>query len=96
MSESWLVERGLSCQRCGQCCIAVGRSFWRHGDFTGCPELEKLATETESVDEGLPCAMLDMSGGVASCRIETKYGRQFKPEGCRQYPSGPCWYYGNM
>ncbi len=93
--ESWLVKRGLTCARCGQCCIAVGRTFWQHGDFTDCPELEKLANETESRDEGLPCGMLQMVDGVASCRIETQYGRQFKPEVCRAYPDGvPCWYYG--
>lgn len=79
----------FKCLRCGQCCISVGRTFWRCGDFTGYPELEELAKQTESVDDGLPCQMLQMTDGIASCKIEILYGRKAKPLVCREFPTGP-------
>ena len=78
------------CIRCGQCCIGVGRTFWKVGDFKNYPELETLATLTESVDGGLPCQMLQMKDGVASCKIQTDYGWKAKPEVCRTFPDDEC------
>lgn len=94
MSKTWLEENHKSCRRCGACCLTVGRTFWRNGDFVGCYPLELLAEQTESVDDGLPCEMLYVIAGVAHCRIECQYVREFKPEACREYPDGePCHYY---
>lgn len=81
----------MECVRCGQCCIAVGRTFWLHGDFEDYPELLKLAESRESKDDGLPCEMLQMVDGVAACKIELLYGREAKPEVCQDYPKKQCY-----
>ena len=80
----------MNCVRCGQCCISVGRTFWRHGNFKKFPELLLLAENTESLDDGLPCGMLQMTDGVASCRIELQFGKKAKPKVCREYPVLSC------
>ena len=80
------MTKNFKCLRCGHCCVGVGRTFWRHGDFSRWPELEKLAARTPSKDEGLPCQMLQMEDGVAECKIETLYGHEAKPEECRNFP----------
>ena len=82
----------MECVRCGQCCISVGRTFWLHGDFEKYPELQKLAETRESQDEGLPCEMLQMTDGVAACKIELLYGKEAKPKVCREYPELSCWF----
>lgn len=82
----------MECIRCGQCCISVGKTFWLNGDFEDLPVLERLATKTESVDEGLPCEMLMIYDGVASCKIEVLFGRKAKPKVCRDYPENLCWH----
>lgn len=89
---------GGACVRCGQCCISVGRTFWSCGDFENYPELAKLAEQTESKDEGLPCQMLEIKDSIATCRIERDYGYTAKPKVCQEYPTtdiscGLCWYY---
>ena len=66
--------------------MAVGRTFWRNGDFSKFPELKRLADITESGGEGLPCQMLEMTAGVASCKIQRLFGWVAKPEVCRDYP----------
>lgn len=82
------------CVRCGQCCISVGRTFWRNGNFPGGSPLAKMAETTPSVDDGLPCEMLEMLAGVATCRIQATFGKKFKPSVCREYPEGgPCKYH---
>ena len=78
------------CVRCGQCCIWVGRTFWLNGDFQDWPELEELAEKTKSIDEGLPCEMLQMTDGIATCKIELLYGRAAKPKVCRGYSVLSC------
>ena len=83
----------MKCVRCGQCCISVGRTFWKHGDFKDYPELRRLADQTESQDDGLPCGMLQMKDGVAACKIELLYGRRAKPRVCREYPVFDCWHF---
>ena len=82
----------MNCVRCGQCCISVGRTFWANGDFEDYPDLERLAKNTESKDEGLPCGMLQMTDGVAACRIELQFGKAAKPKACREYPELSCWF----
>lgn len=75
------------CVRCGQCCISVGLTFWRNGDFENCSELRRRAALTKPVDEGLPCEMLEMCRGIAICRIERFFGYEFKPKVCKEYPA---------
>jgi len=77
----------FECVRCGQCCISVGRTFWKNGDFSGIPELEIDARSEPYIDEGLPCEMLQMVDGLASCKIQEKYGYDMKPQVCREYPT---------
>jgi len=72
--------------------MSVGRTFWRYGDFKDYPELQELADKTGPIDEGLPCEMLQMTDGVAACKIELEYGREAKPKVCREYPALTCWY----
>jgi len=82
-------QNQFKCLRCGQCCMIVGRTFWRNGDFTDYPDLQKLADETESIYDGLPCQMLQMIDGIATCKIHRDYGYDAKPEVCRKYPEIP-------
>lgn len=86
----------MECIRCGQCCISVGRTFWRNGDFENYPELQRLAEETESQDDGLPCQMLQMKDGIAACRIELEYGWAAKPKVCREYPALMCLHFNSQ
>jgi len=62
------------------------------GDFENYPELQKRAEETEFQDEGLPCEMLQMTEGIAWCKIQILYGQKAKPKICREYPELICWY----
>lgn len=80
----------MNCIRCGQCCISVGRTFWRNGNFKDYPALRILAENTESQDDGLPCGMLQMTDGVAACKIEMEFGKSAKPKVCREYPDLNC------
>jgi len=70
----------------------VGRTFWCSGDFKDYPELQKLKENTERQDDGLPCGMLQMTDGIAACKIELQYGREAKPKACRDYPNLTCWF----
>jgi hypothetical protein len=90
MTESAMKNRKFECVRCGHCCMAVGRHFWTHGDFSKYPELQKLAETRTDTDEGLPCEMLQMKDGIAACKIELLYGKGAKPEVCRKYPDLEC------
>lgn len=71
----------------------MGRTFWRNGDFTDYPELQILADNTESQDDGLPCQMLQMVDGIAACKIELEYGWAAKPKVCREYPVLDCLHF---
>lgn len=84
------------CMRCGQCCISVGRGFWLHGDFADYPELQRLAETKEDQDDGLPCEMLQMTNGVAKCKIQILYGWKAKPKVCREYPALECHHSDNF
>ena len=76
----------FECGRCGNCCIDVGRTFWKNGDFEGVPGLNNRANDGDSEDGGLPCAMLSFDeNGKAVCGVEQVYGRKYKPKVCREY-----------
>jgi hypothetical protein len=80
------------CLRCGNCCLDVGRTFWKCGlvDMTGHPwsnGLLQLAKNGDHEDGGLPCEMLLFSKGVAYCLIEVFFFREAKPTLC-QYHNG--------
>ena len=79
-------QNGHECIRCGHCCMAVGRAFWAHGDFFRWPELQERAEQTIDEGDGLPCEMLIVENGIATCKIERDYGRAAKPAICRDYP----------
>lgn len=78
------------CLRCGHCCMAVGREFWLHGDYSRYPELLALSEIYTDTDDGLPCRMLQMIDGMAFCKIQIEYGYKAKPKICRQYPEVIC------
>ena len=84
----------MTCRRCGHCCLHVGSTFWTHGDFAKWPDLQKRADAVELAgDDALPCYMLVIRHGKAYCYIELIYGKEAKPQVCRDYPeSGPCFF----
>ena len=83
-------EKRHKCIRCGHCCMAVGRAFWCRGDFFRWPELQERAERTVDEGDGLPCEMLILENGIASCKIELEYGREAKPAVCRNYSENLC------
>lgn len=82
----------MSCERCGRCCMEVGRAFWKVGNLTSphpfgeIDELNTLATNGDHEDGGLPCEMFEIVGGKAICKIHRDFGYAAKPITCRQYP----------
>jgi len=76
---------GFECKQCGNCCIDVGRTFWKNGNFEGIPELNRRAKSGESEDGGKPCEMLKLKDGLAVCLIQQKYGYVYKPTVCREH-----------
>jgi len=84
----------MVCKRCGQCCIKVGSTFWTHADGSGYPELQKWINDAVlKGDDGMPCEMLVIEDGMAECYIETCFGKEAKPEVCRDYPEeGLCFF----
>lgn len=64
-----------------------------HGDYENkpqYPDLQKLTKESQDHGDGMPCRMLVLFGGVAMCFIHERYGREAKPEVCREYPEIEC------
>jgi len=81
----------MECKRCGHCCMAVGSSFWTHGDFEKYPALKNRADTVElGGDDGMPCQMLLVQHGKSSCLIQIMHGHKAKPEVCRTYPELVC------
>jgi len=71
--------------------MAVGSEFWTHGDFFRWSQLQKLKdTADPDVGDDMPCRMLIVREGRATCYIELIYGRDAKPEVCRTYPWLEC------
>ena len=82
------------CKRCGDCCVKIGRNFWRLGylqpsglEFPNkILKLLSLRTPPLSIDDEKPCDMLEFDAdGKAVCLIEKHFGRDAKPEVCREY-----------
>jgi len=66
------------CQRCGNCCIDVGRTFWKAGNldldkpFGDIEALNFRANDGDYEDNGLACEMLSFDDdGKAVCLIHT-------------------------
>ena len=76
----------MKCKRCGTCCLTIGKTFWKHGDFDDIPELRERANNGEHTDDGAPCEMLEMRGEIGVCLIHERYGYEAKPKICREYP----------
>jgi hypothetical protein len=73
------------CKQCGNCCIDVGRTFWKNGDYKNIPTLDKLRKNGDSEDGGLPCEMLGFRGGLAVCFIQQLFGYDAKPDVCKEH-----------
>ena len=78
------------CLRCGHCCMSVGREFWQHGDYDEYPKLRRLAEKYEDEGDNMPCRMLFLAFGRATCLIEEIFGYDAKPEVCKSYPEIHC------
>ena len=76
----------MKCVRCGQCCLTIGKTFWKHGDFEDIRELKERANNGEHEDFGVPCEMFEPRGEVGVCLIHERYGYEAKPLVCREYP----------
>ena len=76
----------MSCKRCGKCCIEVGRTFWKVGDYGKIPELDEIARNGDHEDNELPCEQLEMVNSKAICKIHRDYGYPAKPKVCSRYP----------
>lgn len=94
-------EYKQDCMRCGGCCMEAGLMFWKVEYCLG--EFEKSGFLCELADgfpsdgqngrayDALPCMMLRMKDGVATCLIEKHFGRESKPSVCREYePDDSC------
>ena len=83
----------MECQRCGACCLTIGRTFWKHGNLTDRPfgdieELNQRANDDDVDDLGVPCEMFEMRGKIGVCLIQERYGLEAKPTPCKEYPDG--------
>jgi len=84
----------MDCKRCWNCCNGVGENFWRwaydHNQYPN--EILKLLadrTPVDRLDHVGPCDMLVYTkseyGDTAVCLIEKYFGRDAKPEVCRDH-----------
>ena len=81
----------MECKRCGHCCMAVGSTFWIHGDYEKWPKLQELKDTVElGGDDNMPCQMLIVGKGKAYCNIELMYDYRAKPDVCKEYPELEC------
>lgn len=82
------------CERCGACCLTVGRTFWKNGDFKYEPELATKANGEEwdvaecYQENTAVCEMFELRGEIGICLIHERYGYKAKPKACREYPDG--------
>ena len=92
----------MSCKRCGACCLTIGRTFWKNGDFEDIPELRERANDGISKferlyeDVGVPCEMFELRGDIGVCLIHERYGYNAKPKVCREYPWGDIKCFGEI
>lgn len=83
------------CKRCGNCCMTVGSTFWKHGNldadrpFGDIAILNLLANNDKQEDDGEQCEMLTKINGIWSCAIEAYFGRKYKPVACQNFPMEP-------
>lgn len=79
-------------QHCGQCCLTVGRTFWKAGNlrypkpFGEFRELNVQANNGDHEDNGLPCEKFIIENGLGVCTIERDDGYGAKPIACKEYP----------
>lgn len=80
-----------TCFRCGNCCIDVGRTFWKGGNlnfphlFGDNDYLNKRANDGDYEDNGLPCEMHCVENGLSTCIIERDFGPGYKPIVCVEH-----------
>jgi len=77
-----------SCQRCGACCLTIGRTFWMNGDYEDFPDLVERKSNGDYEDYGVPCEMFEFRGEIGVCLIHERYGYEAKPAACKEYPNG--------
>lgn len=76
----------MECKRCGNCCIDIGRTFWKNGDYEKIDSvLNDLANNSDHEDGGKPCEMLRFQDGKAVCQIHEIYGYDAKPKVCKDH-----------
>ena len=75
------------CKRCGNCCIDVGRTFWKcigmdakEGTVEIPAELMARIKNGDHEDGGLACEMLTFDSGLAVCVLQRDY--KIKPSVC--------------
>ena len=74
------------CKRCGNCCIDVGRTWWKNGNYEGVnAALNDLARNGDHEDGGKPCEMLRFQDGKAVCQIHELWGYEAKPQVCKDH-----------
>ena len=74
------------CKQCGNCCIDVGRTFWKNADYENVNAgLNELASNGDHEDNGLACEMLLFEGGKAVCLIHKLFGYDAKPDTCKDH-----------
>jgi len=88
--ESIPTEEPNNCQRCGKCCSRNG-DFWWDSEHPFIKALHNNLTTRgiECADENacLFYAMLEKEGKIVKvCMIEEFFGRQWKPQVCKDYP----------
>ena len=84
-----------TCERCGNCCIDVGRTFWKNGNYEDVDSaLNDLANNGDYEDGEKPCEMLKfldgcemlrLKHGLAVCLIQEIYGYDAKPDVCKEH-----------
>ena len=75
----------MACRQCGNCCIDVGQTWWKNGDYENIPILNRRKKHGDYEDGGLPCEMLRFRNGLAMCQIQEWFGYEAKPEVCRDH-----------
>ena len=76
----------MKCFNCGNCCIDVGRTWWKIGDYEKVNAgLAELSRNGDHEDNGLACEMLLFEGGKAVCLIHKLFGYKAKPDICKAH-----------
>lgn len=82
----------MNCQRCGNCCIDVGRTFWKNGNldpdkpFGDLEAMNAWANDGDYEENVLSCEMLRFDhDGKFSCLIQVMFGYKYKPVVCREW-----------